>query len=51
MGAMAEDGPRCKSNSQFFTQCYGKSLTALCARKRLEMECESFAEIHKSNHG
>lgn len=42
---------RCKTNSQFFTQCYGRSLTALSARKRLEMECESFAEIQKSDHG
>jgi len=42
---------RCKSNSQFFQQCYGKSLTALSARRRLEMECESFAEIQKSDHG
>ena len=42
---------RCKTNSQLFTQCYGKSLTALSARRRLEMEVESFAEIQKSDHG
>jgi hypothetical protein len=42
---------RCKTNSQFFIQSYGRQMSALSARRRIEIECESFAEIQKSDHG
>jgi hypothetical protein len=42
---------RCKTNSHIFMQCYGKSLTAVTARKRLDMEVESWAEIQKTDYG
>ena len=42
---------RCKTNSHIFMQCYGKSITAATARKRLDMEVESWAEIQKTDYG
>jgi hypothetical protein len=42
---------KCKTNSQFFMQQYGRTLTAQSARKRMEMEVQSFAEIQKTDHG
>ena len=42
---------KCKSNTQVFTQCFGKTLTTLSARKRLDHEVESWGEIQKTEHG
>ena len=42
---------RSKSNTQVFQQCYGKSLTIHSARKRLDHEVESWAEIQKTDYG
>jgi hypothetical protein len=42
---------RCKTSSQLFMQCYGKSFTAVSARKRLDMEVEAFGEIQKTDYG
>lgn len=42
---------RCKTNSQFFITNYGRTVTALSARRRIELECEAWAEIQKTDHG
>lgn len=42
---------RCKTNSQFFITNYGRTVTALSARRRIELECEAWGEIQKTDHG
>ena len=42
---------RCKTNAQVFQQCYGRALTRASARKALDMEVESWAEIQKTDYG
>jgi len=42
---------RCKTNSQVFQQCYGRALTRASARKALDLEVESWAEIQKTDYG
>ena len=42
---------RCKTNAQFFMTNYGRTVTALSARRRIELECEAWAEIQKTDHG
>ena len=42
---------RSKSNTQVFQQCYGKALTLISARKRLDHEVESWGEIQKTDYG
>ena len=42
---------RSKTNSQFFMTNYGRTVTALSARRRIELECEAWAEIQKTDHG
>ena len=42
---------RSKTNAQVFNQCFGKSLTYATARKAMDMEVESWAEIQKTDYG